>query len=169
MLNKTVFGNRVYDIAYNLNIPRTEVNTIINTYISICREDLLNGHIINFVGLVSVVPDRIVTNYIGTTAWYAKCVSNMLDLPYNTVYTVISGYIQDLEDDLLSGKAVDIRRIVTLHPLCNEDNILSSVHAAISVSIKKELQVRSTGVSSVRAHTCKLRKKYLKFSSIEVC
>ena len=168
MLNKTSFGYRVYTLADEFGISKVQVNNIINTYISVCREDLLTGHVINFVGLVSVVPNVVISSYVGTTAWYSKKVSQMLNFPYNTVHTIISAYLEDLKDDITVGKAVDIRRIVTLHPLCNENETLVTLHASISVSIKKELQYRNTGVSSVRAHTNKLLKRFLKNTAIEV-
>ena len=168
MLDKTRFGCRVYSIAEEFGVTQVQVNTIINTFINVCREDLINGHIINFVGLVSVVPDYVVTDYVGTTAWYSKIVAQMLSIPYNTTHVIIKAYLDELKADVVQGKSVDIRRIVTLHPLCNESGTLITLHASISVSVKKELQYRNTGVSSVRAHTNKLLKRFLKNSAIEV-
>ena len=157
MIRKTSLGRRVYCLADDNNIEQTLVSKIINSYISICRQDLLEGHVINFLGLVSMIPDYITSNYTATMAWYAKKVSENLSIPYHTCLLVIKGYTQSMIDDLMSGKPIDIRSIVSLHPV-TEDGVLCKVHASISTSIKEDLTIKNGVVTSVRAHTCKLLK-----------
>lgn len=157
MQKKTSLGKRVYDIAGNNSIEQTMVNRIIGSYISTCREDLLNGHVINFFGLVSIVPDYVCSEFIGTTAWYAKKVSESTGIPYYTCRLVIKSYLDMLSNDLYENKPVDIRSIVSLHPI-TQDGVLCKIHAAISTSIKEDLVERNGVVTSARAHTCKLLK-----------
>lgn len=157
MVRKTSLGRRVYCIAGDNNVEQTSVSRIINSYISICREDLLNGHVINFFGLVSVIPNYVTSEYTATMAWYAKKVSEKLSMPYHTCFEVIKNYIKSLTDDLMSGKPIDIRGIVSLHPV-TENGVLCKIHASISTSIKEDLLVKNGVVTSARAHTCKLLK-----------
>lgn len=157
MVNKRSFGARVYEIADDNGLEQTTVNRIINSYISLCRYDLLHGIEVRFFGLVTLVPDNKSSDFIATLAWYAKEVSKQVGYPYHTVLNVIKQYLGTSKRDLLEGKSIDIRSIVSLHPLY-KDNELVKVHASISTSIKEDLQKLNGDVTSARAHTCKLLK-----------
>lgn len=157
MINKRSFGARVYEIAEDNGLEQTAVNRIINSYISLCRQDLLSGIEVRFFGLVTLVPDKKSSDYIATLAWYAKQVSEQVGYPYFTVLNVIKQYLSTSKRDLLEGKSVDIRSIVSLHPLY-KNNELVKVYASISTSIKEDLLEINGDVTSARAHTCKLLK-----------
>lgn len=158
-MQKRSFGTRVWIIADKYNIEQTQVNRIINSYVSYCRELILNGYEVTFLDLVTLVPDYLVSDDKMTLAYQCKKVAETCGFSYHTVFSIIKEYLEFIKEDLLSGKSVDIRSIVTLHPLYSEGgNVVTKVHSSISLSIKRDLQLRNGDVSSVRAHTHKLLK-----------
>ena len=163
-LRKRSFGTRVWIIADKYNIEQTQVHKIISSYISICRELLLSGNEVTFFNLVTMIPNPICSDYKTTLAYQCKMISKSINISYHTVYSIIKEYLSFLRDDLLVGKSVDIRGIVSLHPLLRDDKVVK-VHSAISTSIKRDLELQNRGVSSIRAHTHKLLKRSIKLSS----
>lgn len=160
-MRKRSFGTRVWIISDKYNIEQTQVHKIISSYISFCRELLLSGYEVTFFNLVTMIPDYIVSDFKSTFAYQCKKVSQICGVSYHTVYAIIKEYLSFLKEDLLSGNSIDIRGIVSLHPLC-KDNVVVKVHSSISVSIKRDLKERNAHVSSVRAHTYKLLKHSIK-------
>lgn len=158
-MHKRSFGTRVWIIADKYNIEQKQVSKIINSYVYYCRELLLSGYEVTFLDLVTMTPNYLVSDERVTLAYQCKETSKMCGVSYHTVFSVVKEYLEFLKDDLLSGKAVDIRGIVTLHPLCIESGgSIEKVHSSISLSIKRDLAYRNAYVTSVRAHTHKLLK-----------
>lgn len=157
MIYKRSFGTRVFIIAKEYGVEQTVVSKIINSYISVCRDSLLRGTELRILGLVNVVPDYKSSDYIPTTAYFCKLVSTKLGTPYYTTYGIVSCYLESLKIDLFNGNPVDIRGIVSLHPLERDGN-LCKIRSLISVSIKSDLEKLNGCVTSARAHTCKLLK-----------
>lgn len=163
-MHKRSFSTRVWIIADKYSIEQTQVHKIISSYISFCRELVLTGNEVTFYNLVTLTPDYIESDYRTTLAYQCKKVSELCFVSYHTVYSIIKEYLSFLKDDLLDGNSVDLRGIVTLHPLC-QNNVVIKVHSSISVSIKRDLISRNGDVSYVRAHTHKLLKHNIKLSS----
>jgi len=156
-MDKTSIAIKVYVIAEEYGVPRTIVKSIISSYIDYCKDLILHGERVDFVGLVSVVPDVQVETYNSTLAFECTKLADVLGIPYNTVFIIIREYINGLIDELLNGKSVEIRGIVTMKPYYENDKI-GGIHASISTSIKKALSLINSPVSSVRVHTHKLLK-----------
>lgn len=146
---------QVYQMAHELKVDQVAVRRIILSYLDICREDVLTGHIVRFLGLATLVPNPILSNQIKTGAYYCKLVSEKTRYPYFTVQGVMSCFFERLRDGLYENKPCDLRRLCTLHPVV-ENGVVVSAHVSISRSIKEELYTKNSGVISVRAHTCKL-------------
>lgn len=162
-MHKRSFGTRVWIIADKYNIEQTQVHKIISSYISICREVLLSGYEVTFFNLVTMIPNPIYSEYKITLAYQCKLLANSIGIGHHTVYSIIKEYLSFLREDLLDGNSVDIRGIVSLHPLLRDGKVVK-VHSSISTSIKRDLVLQNRDVSSVRAHTHKLLKHSIKMS-----
>lgn len=163
-MHKRSFGTRVWNIADKFNIEQTQVHKIISSYISYCRNLLLTGNEVTFFNLVTMTPNVIVSDYRTTLAYQCKQVSKLCGVSYHTVYIIVKDYLEYIREDILSGNSVDIRGIVTLHPLRDDSGTLTRVHSSISISIKRDLENLNGCVTSVRAHTHKLLKYSIKLS-----
>ena len=165
-MEKTYLFRRVYALTDKYNIQYTTIHSIINMYIEYCKEELFRGRVVNITGLVSIVPD-VITDYRRTTlAYEARVLARKLSLPPNTVYAVLQGYIDSLIEEVLSGKTVELRSLVSLHPVI-EDGVVARVHSAISVPLKEKLETKDTVVTSFRAHTLKSLKYIVRSGSSE--
>lgn len=159
MNQKTQLGVRVYALAKQYNIEYKMVHTIITNYLEYCKSELLSGRVVDFVGLVSVIPDVIVSDYKSTMAYECSFVAKALSLPQHTVYVIVRAYLDDLLDDIVSCKTASIRGIVNIHPI-QKDGKLTNIHSAISTSFKSNISEDSV-ITSVRVHTSKLLKQRL--------
>lgn len=159
MEQKTQLGVRVYAIAKQYSIECTMVHRIITEYIEYCKLELLSGKVVDFVGLVSVVPDVVTSDYRSTMAYECSFVADRLSLPQHTVYIVIRAYLDDLLDDIFMCKTASIRGIVNIHPI-QKDGKLTNIHSAISSSFKNNI-LKDSAITSVRVHTSKLLKQRL--------
>lgn len=171
-MHKMSLGARVWNIADKYSIEQTQVHKIISSYISYCRDLLLQGYEVTFLNLVTMTPNVIVSDYRTTLAYQCKEVSKACGISYHTVYSIVKEYLYWIKDDIMAGKSSDIRGIVTLHPLIDDSGTISRIHSSISISIKRDLANKNGCVTSVRAHTHKLLKYSIKSCSIvtqEVC
>lgn len=159
MEQKTQLGVRVYAIAKQYGIEYTMVHNIITEYIEYCKAELLSGRVVDFVGLVSIIPDTILSDYKSTMAYECSFVAKDLSLPQHTVYVVIRAYLDDLLDDISKCKTASIRGIVNIHPI-QKDGKLTNIHSAISSSFKDNI-LKDSPITSVRVHTSKLLKQRL--------
>ena len=148
-MRKRSFLCQVFRVAKDFGIEQTSVNRIINSYISICRRDLLSGMEVRFLNLVSLIPSTLSTEEVKTTAFYAKEVAQGTNMPYHTALAVIKNYLDGLYQDIMLKNNVDIRRIVRIHVMRKGSKF--TVHSAVSASVKETLQ----GENSVRVHTSK--------------
>lgn len=158
---KTALAARVYGIAEQYNITQVTVHNIINSYIAYCKNLLLYGRRVDFLGLVSLIPDVITNDCVVTLAYDCDILAGQLGLPEHTVFVIIREYLESLKEEVLRGKSVDIRGIVTINPRY-ENGVLTTVHSAISTSFRKTLCNLDTEVSSIRVHTSKLLKYRIK-------
>ena len=153
-MKKTVLAIRVYNLAEQYNIQQTVVHTIINSYIDYCKDLLSKGSRIDFIGLCSLVPNKVVDSYNTTLAYECEIVADMLGLPRHTVYIIINEYLLSIREEILNGKSATIRGIVTINPIY-ENGKLIKIHSSISNSIKQYLKDVNSFVDSVRVHTSK--------------
>ena len=159
-LRKLSLESRRWRIADELNIEQCKVKAIIDRYIELCRENLLNGHVVQIFGLVTLVPDIKVDNFIATTAWYSKQISRLESVPFYTALQTVKGYLESMQETLLEGKDVTIPRLVGIYSLQTVDNTYK-VRSQISDTISKEILDGCRCVTSVRVHTNKLFKEYV--------
>lgn len=162
MQKKLPLSCRVYRIAERYNVEQTKTHLIINSYIDYCKETLLNGHVIDFLGLVSVIPDKCSDRVRVTTAYECKTISDSIGLPWYTVFSIVDEYLDSLKEDLLNGIDIEIRGLLNMHPIRNEDGEITGIHSAISSQIRDRIRAGGTYVDSVRVHTHKLLKYNLK-------
>lgn len=153
MYDKTPFRLQLRRISSQLGIDMTVVSKIIYSYIHAMRQDLLNGRIISFLGLVKLIPDVQTSESVGTSAYYSVGVSSELNLPYYTVRSVIKLYLEGLRSDLQEGKAVSIIGVATIYPSS------TGVRSACSVSIRRDLGLGDYVVNRVRVFTCGILKR----------
>ena len=160
-MRKDNFLEVISILASELNLETIAVKRILDCYLNVCREDLLNGSIVRFGKLVTLVPDPILSEYVKTKAWYCKMISVQTCYSYYTVLGVVTAFLDKIESDLQQGVAVDLRTLCTFHPLLTESDEVR-IRTSISGTIREELQRRVSGVISVRVHTSKLIKHSVK-------
>lgn len=161
---KRSIRSQIGTIAGDLNIHYSDSAKIISSYLSICRQDLLSGHIVRFFGLVTLYPNEVVTYQVKTTALYCKEVSRLVGLPYHTVYTVVTGYLDDLKLGLFRMESATLNRIVTLKPVCSEESAedVYSIGARSSVTLNRDILDGKGIITGVRAKVSKFLKEDLK-------
>lgn len=152
MIDKEVVQAQIYNIATGLNINQTTVNKIIGSYISECREDLLNGTQIRFMGLCWIEPDVVTTDRTMTLGAYACRVAEKVSVPMYTCYRVLEDYLSMLRSLLLQGKSVDIRTLCTLKPIY-EGTEISTIYTCVSSTLRRDIETGAYTVGSVRVHT----------------
>lgn len=160
MDDRTRIGIQVWIIADKYNISQTTVHTIINSYLSYCKELLVNGERVDFYGLVSIVPDTLSTNYSTTLAYNCSIIADRLGLPSYTVYRIMQAYIEDAIENIQNGVTVEMRGLVVCKPIY-ENRRVTKVHSNISQSLKNILASKSTNVKSLRVHTYKVLRDTL--------
>lgn len=160
MDDRTRIGIQVWVIADKYNIPQTTVHTIINSYLSYCKDLLVQGERVDFFGLVSVVPNVINNNFSTTLAYNCEKIADMLALPQHTVYRIMEAYIEDAIESIQKGVTIEIRGIVVCKPIY-ENGKVSRIHSNISQSLKNILVNNDTNVTSLRVHTYKSLKDKL--------
>lgn len=155
-----LLATRVYKVANQYNIEQTKVHNIITSYISYCKDQLLKGYRIDFLGLASVIPNTNLSKYNMTLAYECSMLADDLGLPTHTVYVVVNEYIESLIADVLAGNNVEVRSIFSMHPI-RVDGVVSKVHASISPLLKLRLAEYDSQVTEVRVHTSKTLKDRL--------
>lgn len=165
MTDKNLIGVRTYKISNQLGIPQTTILAIINSYISVLKEEIMEGKEVRIFGLSNLVPSIEYRGCISTTALHAKKVATDTTFSYYTCLSVIKGYLDSIRDDLCNGINADVRGIVSLSVVRNE-NAPDSIYSNISVTIKEGLEQRGITDFTVRAHTSMCLKYKIKSESM---
>ena len=163
-MRKMSLAVRVYQLADQYNIENTKVHTIVSSYIEYCKSLVLSGYRVDIIGLASVIPDVEVSDYNFTLAYECRELSKTLGLPAHTVYVIIQEYINSLISDVLSGKPIEMRGLLCVAPLFNEEGVVVKARSSISSQLKKKLDDMNTSVTSMRVHTHKLLKYNIRMS-----
>ncbi len=156
-MKKMPLGDRVYLLANKYGIEQTKVHTIIGAYTDYCKEMLYSGYRVDLIGLASLIPDRERTGLTTTLAYECRDIAKQLSLPNHTVYVIVQEYLNSLIEDILKGKPVEIRGMMSVVPINNGEKVIK-VHSVISSQLKEHLKEKNTGVTSIRIHTHKLLK-----------
>lgn len=161
MEDRTRIGIQVWIVADKYNIPRTTVHTIISSYLDYCKDMLVNGERVDFLGLVSIVPNVLTSRYASTLALNSEVVARRIGMPSHTVFRVMEAYIDDAIESIQKGTTVEIRGLVVCKPIY-ENGVVSKIHSNISQSLKTILLSAHTPVTSVRVHTYKCLRDLVK-------
>jgi hypothetical protein len=157
MDDRTRIAIQSWIVADELNITQSGVHNIIRSYLAYCKELLIRGEQVDFVGLVSVVPDVITNNFHTTLAYNCERVADRLGMPYHTVYRVMDCYINEAIESVLRGTTAELRGICTVCPIF-ENNKVTKVHSSISQLLKHVLVENNSVVTTLRVHTAKSLK-----------
>jgi hypothetical protein len=159
MDDRTRIDIQSWILADKFNITQVGVHSIIKSYLSYCKELLVHGEQVDFLGLVSIVPNVKANNYNTTLAYNCEKVADRLGMPYHTVYSVMNAYIQEAIECVQRGTTVELRGVAVVSPIF-ENGKVTKVHSSISQSLKNILVENDTNVTSLRVHTYKsLRDK----------
>ncbi|PGF05105.1 hypothetical protein [Bacillus toyonensis] len=101
-------------ISEKLNIPFVTVRTVIKNYRYILAEELYLGMEVRLGYILKLVPDVITNNYLATTGYEASVISTRTNIPYNTVLSIVTSYLDMIIDTLARGKDFNVVGIVTL-------------------------------------------------------
>lgn len=162
-LNRYSISERVQILADRFEITQVVVHKVINAYLLYCKNELAHGKQVEYFGLVTLVPDVVKDTFISTLAFDCTIIADAMKLPQYTVYTIINEYLASMREDVLNGRDAEIRGLVVLRPIFDEEtNKVIRVHANASTTLKQYLEKNSTEVTSVRAHTHKFLKNDIK-------
>lgn len=153
MAPRTSISTQVYTLAEKHGVTKIMVQNILHCYLEYCKDLILQGWRVDFPGVVSLVPDVIVSDFCTTLAFECEKVADALVLPPHSVYSIIKAYIDDIKDSVLGGTIYEIRGIVVIRPILNLDNEIITVHSNISQSLRHRLEDMDTPVTSIRVHT----------------
>lgn len=153
MAPRTSISTQVYTLAEKHGVTKIMVQNILHCYLEYCKDLILQGWRVDFPGVVSLVPDVIVSDFCTTLAFECEKVADALVLPPHSVYSIIKAYINDIKDSVLGGTIYEIRGIVVIRPILNLDNEIITVHSNISQSLRHRLEDMDTPVTSIRVHT----------------
>lgn len=133
-----------------LDIPKIKIDTILKTYIQLCKQYLNKGVPISIPNICVLEDKNKETTMYISTGYILQEISTQTNYPILLVNTVISSMFQDIKRSLIiENKPVELRGLVTLKPKINEDNSLS-IHVATSSSIRN----KNTELNHIRAYTC---------------
>lgn len=156
---KQLLKEKIENIAKSLNITKKDVQNIIDEYLWYRQRELLEGKIVQIVGIVDIVPEPLSTTTTSTLAFVSRELAKKLVLPYNTVLFVLKYYLDVQYEQITMGNTVIFRGLVKINPIVVDDRI-SSIHSSIS-SRMTELARTNHKTESIRVHTSKALKSSL--------
>lgn len=151
-------------VADNLGIANKLSKTIVKDYLDLCREDLFSGHIVMFLGLVTLFPDVVVTDQIKTTAYYAKQVGKRLGVPYFTCLSAITSYLDELKLGLFRKERAILGKLVILIPFEDDNEEVLVVRARSSSTLLRDINAGEGIITKVSARVSKFLRKEVKYS-----
>lgn len=155
---KELFGIKVWNVASEYNLTQTAVHSIINEFVETCRRLVVSGFVVRLQGLATIIPNEQLQQYIPTLGFISKIVSDTCGITYYTVYTVINAYLESVESDILIGKNVDIRKLISFHSIFVDSNKFK-VNCFMSASLRNELRVRGVETGARASLNKMLRNK----------
>lgn len=155
-VQKQMLSEKILRLHNTLGSDKTCIYSILYSFISYKQYELVNGKEIRIGDLVNIVPEPLYDSGISTLAYVAREIAKTGRYPYNTVYTVLSSYIELQTEQVKSGRPVDFRGIVKIHPKIRDGKIIA-IHSSISSVLTN--MVRESRIQSVRVHTTKNIKR----------
>lgn len=166
ILKKLPLAARVYTIANQYNVEQNKVHQIINSYITYCKDSLLSGHRVEIFGLITLMPNILVSDSNMTLAYECSKLDVCSTVSSYTVYCIVNEYINSLIEDVTNGKSVELRGLACINPIKDADGNIISFHSSISALLKEKLINYDAGVSSIRVYTHRYLKHYIKERSL---
>jgi hypothetical protein len=114
MNEKLLIDDQVEIIAKKLNIPEVTVKEIIKSYIRLLVEEVHMQMEVRVGYLLRIVPAEKLNNYIATTGYEASVISENLSIPYVTVLSVLTSYLDMVVDAIRSNKNFNIVGLVNI-------------------------------------------------------
>lgn len=152
---KKPFYVRVESLAKELGTSNDSVLKIVQEYISVCREEILDGYEVRIAELLRVVPKHLSNSSVSTVAYHCVQVSKRLSLPYYTVLSVIQRYLDGVRTDIVDGISVDFRAIATIHVIEHFDGYFI-LNSALSPALRRDYNNKYGCESGVRVFTGRL-------------
>ena len=115
MLLKVYKLRQIEDISVNINLPKTTVESIINSYMNYIKERLSRGETIKFLNIFYIVVKSNKKVVQETLAYTSGEIANQLGISQNCVYRVLTCYQEMIENDLERGNYYNIRGIASLY------------------------------------------------------
>ena len=151
-----------WDLGHRYNISKLDVKEITECYFKKCKDWLLEGEVIDFVGLFRITPNYVAHEQIRTIAYNCKEVAQILNKPYYTVYNLMMGYIEYLTEMLLEGRTVIVKGLAKITALQNEEGKYVTIHSHISTVLTKLAKQSTTNVTGFRVSTSLVAMSRLK-------
>ncbi|PHE64364.1 hypothetical protein COF68_05860 [Bacillus toyonensis] len=132
-------------ISEQLNIPFTTVKSILKSYRNLLAEEVYLGMEVRLGYILRLVPETTTNNYLATTGYEASVISKQTSIPYNTVLSVITSYLEMIVDSLAKCKNFDVVGLVNLKSYCDDETNEFKVYSSTSRTLIDSL--RETGKS----------------------
>lgn len=115
MAEKMLLNDQVKILSTRLNVPSTTVKMIIDHYSSLLKEEIQLGMEVRVGSVLRFVPTNGVTNsYMCTTGYEATVIAKNTSVPYVTVLTILTSYLDLIEESIKELKGFDIVGLVNI-------------------------------------------------------
>lgn len=146
MDSKPLIDEQVTHIATRLNLPFSTVKKIIKSYIRLLENEIYMGMEVRVGYILSIVPKVTKNNYLATTGYEASLLEESLNVPYNTVLSVLTLYLDMIIDSIKNHRDFDIVGLVNLNSVQDESTGETKVYANISRTITDSLKPKGMSV-----------------------
>lgn len=135
-----LINDQVNYISDRLNIPFTTVKKIIKSYNELLVEEVYLGMEVRVGYLLRIIPEVKTNNYIATTGYEARVISNNTLIPYNTCLNVLTTYLDMVVDAITNHKNFDITGLVNIKSRWSESDNELKVYTNISRTLTDSLK-----------------------------
>lgn len=136
---KEIHTVHIYTVADELNVARTTVQSVLDEFVSVVRGLIKEGYEIKFEDLASIKPVISDKKCLPTMGYICKQISDNIGVPYFTSYSIVCSYLNAVREEILNGRSVDIRKLVSFHVIFTEGDQYK-VNCCLSSTVRKDLQ-----------------------------
>ncbi|MEC2463373.1 hypothetical protein P9X10_00480 [Bacillus cereus] len=143
---KVLTDNQAEVISEKLNIPFVTVKTVLKAYRSILAKEVYLGMEVRLGYILKLVPNEVTNNYLATTGYEASVISEESNIPYITVLSIITSYLDMIIDTLASGKDFNVVGLVTLKSTLDDETGEFKVYTSTSRTLVDSLRYHDRSV-----------------------
>lgn len=141
-----LIDDQVDYISNKLNIPFTTVKRVLKSYNHLLVREVHMGMEVRVGYLLRLVPETVTNSYIATTGYEAMVISKDTSVPYVTVLSILTSYLDMIVDALRNLTSFDIVGLVNFKSSIDKStgqfSVYTSTSTALTNSLKRGQSVR---------------------------